>query len=108
MITYDKGTLLIDRAQEGEDVHPLLETGRTERWFLELRITEQAALEYLIDAEIVGDDIPVRYIARDGQSFTGIAQVEESLCADEQKLFLLRGYGKPPAVFLADRPDKMG
>jgi hypothetical protein len=107
MITFENGTLIVDRSQAGEDVHPLLAPGKTERWYLELRITDKAALDYLIDAEIVGDDIPVRYVAQNGESFSGTAQVEESLSDGEQDLFLLRGKGKPPALFVADGPDRM-
>jgi hypothetical protein len=107
MITLDGETLVLDHSQAPDDIAPLLAPGKGHKpavWYVELQISETAVKNYLIDAEILAEEFPIRYLNRKGQSGEGQVLVAELISGPEGDLCLLHGIGKPPAEFLADAP----
>jgi len=110
MIFLDSDVLVIDRTEQGEDSQPFLHVpkrGRGGGWYIELRPTTTEVLHYLIDAEIVGESLAIRYIARDGQQFTATAIVANLISGPEDDVCLLHGQGTAPPAFLADAPEQL-
>jgi hypothetical protein len=107
MITLDNDILVLDRTQDGDDILPLLHPGKGGRggeWFVDLGIERQEVLNYLIDAEILDEDFPIRYLARNGAQAEATARIEELVSGPDGNLCRLRGNGQPPPAVLADEP----
>jgi|GEM_PF-2119789 len=108
MITLENDILILDRSQDGDDILPLLHRGKGGRsgdeWFIDLGIEDREALNRLIDAEILDEDLPIRYIARNGGQVEAMAHIEELISGPEGDLCRLRGKGQPPPALLADEP----
>ena len=64
-------------------------------------------LHLLIDAEVLDEDLPIRYIARDGQQNDGVAHIRELVSGPDGNLCRLRGVGAPLSALLADDPKKV-
>ncbi len=109
MISLQEDVLVLDRTQDDEEILPLLHPGKRGResssWFIDLGIEQQDVLNFLMDAEVLDEEIALRYIARDGRQAEARAQVEELLPGEgEGHLCRLRGVGTPPPAVLEDAP----
>jgi len=107
MITLDNDILVLDRSQNGDDILPLMHPGKSGRggeWFVDLGIEQEEVLNYLIDAEILDEDFPIRYLARNGRQAEVMARIEELISGPDGNLCRLRGSGPPPPAFLTDEP----
>ena len=106
MITLEGETLILDRTQGEDDVLPLIFTGKEAReqgWFIDIAVVDQSLLYLLIDLEVLDDEASVRYIARNGQTFSARMHIAELISGPEEgNLCRLRGNGKPPDILLAD------
>lgn len=74
MITLEGDTLVLDRAQAGDDICTFVHPGKAGRetlWYIDILITEQAVMHWLIDVEVLDEDVHIRYIARNGQTAEG-------------------------------------
>lgn len=110
MITLDDDTLVLDRTQGGDDILPMLHSGRGERgdgWFIDVGVSGEAVLNFLLDAEILDESFPIVYIARNGRQADAVASVEELIAGPDGHMCRLRGIGPPPPVLLADEPKTL-
>jgi hypothetical protein len=107
MITLDGDVIVLDRTEQAEDILPLLHPAKGKKaggWYIDLGVEDQDVLYRLIDAEILGEDIAIRYIAADGRSAEASASIEEMISGPEGHLCRLKGRGAAPAAFLGDEP----
>ena len=110
MITLEDGMLVVDRRENSEDIQPVLQRAkgkRQEAWFVLIRVSEQAVLHWLLDIEIMDDDVPLRYLARNGQTSDGVAKIEELVSTEEETQCRLKGIGPAPAALVGDEPEEV-
>lgn len=106
MITLEDDILILDRSQDADDVLPLVHMikGKESGWYIDLGIEQEEVMHRLIDAEILDEPFPIRYITRTGQRIDGVAQIVELIAGPDGNMCRLQGKGKAPAAFLADEP----
>lgn len=106
MITLDNDTLILDRTQENAAILPLVlrVKGKDKGWYIDLGLEDRAVVNWLIDAEILGEPFAIRYIAVNGQTAEAKAVVDELICGPDGDMSRLRGEGAPPAALLGDEP----
>jgi len=112
MITLDGDVLVLDRTQgDGDSVLPLVHTAKGKKdtggWYVDLAIETEDVKHLLIDAEIIDDDVSIRYIARNGQQVEATAHIDEMICGPEGDLCRLQGRGKVPEVVMGDEPKQI-
>ncbi len=110
MITLEDGTLVLNRLADGDDIQPVLQRPKAkqkvkEAWYVLIRVEDEAVIHWLIDLEIVQDDVSLRYVARNGQVSEAMAMVEELVTAEEGTQCRLKGMGVPPEALMADEPE---
>jgi hypothetical protein len=105
MISVDNDILVIDRSDGDEAILPLVHTERKEvAWYIDLGIEDQAVLDLLLDAEVLAEAVPIRYVTRNGETIDGWAHIDELITGEEGNMSRLRGDGPPPAAFLGEEP----
>jgi hypothetical protein len=110
MITLDDGVLVLNRLADGEDVLPVLQRGRgkqKEAWYVLVHVQTEAVMHWLLDIEILDDDVPLRYVARNGQASDAAAKIEETVAAEEGAQIRLKGIGPAPAALVGDEPEEV-
>ncbi|HOF87121.1 MAG TPA: hypothetical protein PLZ36_03315 [Armatimonadota bacterium] len=110
MITLDDGMLVLNRQADGDDVQPVLRRARgkqQEAWYILIRVETEAVLHWLLDIEIMDDDVPLRYLARTGERSDGTAKIDELVTADEGTQCRLKGMGPAPAALVGDEPEEV-
>jgi hypothetical protein len=110
MITIEDDVLVLDRRQDGDDVLPIIRPAKGKQkagWYIDLGIASPEVKDFLIDAEILDEPFPIRYIAVNGQQSDAEAVLEELISGPEGDMCRLRGRGAPPAAILADTPKEM-
>ncbi len=108
MVSLDNGIIVLNRTQEAEAILPLVHPGKGGRggaWLIDLGIEAEEVLNVLLDAEILDEAVPVRYIARNGVSFDAPMHIDELISDAEGHRARLRGAGPPPAALLGDEPQ---
>ncbi|OPZ87510.1 MAG: hypothetical protein BWY76_00426 [bacterium ADurb.Bin429] len=110
MITLEDGVLVLNRLADGEDIQPVLQRARGKRaeaWFILIRVETEAVLHWLLDIEIMDDDVPLRYVARNGEAGDATAKIDELVTAEEGTQCRLKGMGAAPAALVGDEPEEV-
>lgn len=108
MITLEDGVLVLNRLADGDNILPVLQRAKgkqKEAWFVLIQVANEAVLHWLLDAQIMEEEFPVRYIARNGDTGDAVARIDELVTAETGTQCRLIGAGAPPAALTADEPE---